>query len=195
MYKPLISPHRSNICLMHFVFRVVSTRRRFILIVSTFIYSVIRNFCNHDINHLYLSEAAVVSFSSLFATVFGYIAVSVTSFPTPLFQLPCSANTSNVLQRAVWVGAVLLAAYSQSLPSTIFFHSFNVTDWKAVPWLTRSVAGLSPQWPGFEPWSVRVRFVLDEVAALGQVFLRVLRFSSVNIITLCFSILIYYLQV
>jgi hypothetical protein len=38
-----------------------------------------------------------------------------------------------------------------------------------VPWLRRLVAGLSPQRPGFEPWSVHVGFVVDKVA-LGQVF-------------------------
>jgi hypothetical protein len=37
------------------------------------------------------------------------------------------------------------------------------------------------RWPGFDPVSVHVRFVVDKVA-LGQVFLRVLRFSPVNLI-------------
>jgi hypothetical protein len=41
----------------------------------------------------------------------------------------------------------------------------------AAPWLRRLVAGLSPRSPG----SVHVGFVVDKVA-LGQVFLRVLRF-------------------
>jgi len=39
----------------------------------------------------------------------------------------------------------------------------------------RSVAGLSPRKPGFDPWSVHVRFVVDKVA-LRQVFLPALRF-------------------
>jgi hypothetical protein len=51
---------------------------------------------------------------------------------------------------------------------------------RAVPWLRSLVAGLSPQRPGFAPWSIHVGFVVDKVA-LGQVFLRVLRFSPVNI--------------
>jgi hypothetical protein len=49
----------------------------------------------------------------------------------------------------------------------------------AVPWLRSLVAGLSPR--RFSPGSIRVGFVVDKVA-LGQVFLRVLRFSPVNII-------------
>jgi hypothetical protein len=50
-----------------------------------------------------------------------------------------------------------------------------------VPWLRRSVAGLSPWRPGFDPGSVHVGIVVDKVA-LGQVFPRVLRFSPVNFI-------------
>ena len=52
----------------------------------------------------------------------------------------------------------------------------------AVPWLRRLVAaGLSQRRSGFDPGSVHVGFVVDKVA-LGQVFLRVLRFSPVNFI-------------
>jgi hypothetical protein len=51
----------------------------------------------------------------------------------------------------------------------------------AVPWLRWLVTGLSPQRPGFNPGSVHVEFVVDKVA-LGQVFLRVLRFSPVSFI-------------
>jgi hypothetical protein len=43
------------------------------------------------------------------------------------------------------------------------------------------VTGLSPRRPGFAPRSIHVGFVVDKVA-LGQVFLRVLRSSLVNII-------------
>jgi hypothetical protein len=50
-----------------------------------------------------------------------------------------------------------------------------VAQIKAVPWLSRLVAGLSPRRPGFDPGSVHVRFVVDKVA-LGQVFLRVVGF-------------------
>jgi hypothetical protein len=50
-----------------------------------------------------------------------------------------------------------------------------------VPWLRRLVAGLSPRKPGFDPGSVHVGFVVHKVA-LGQVFLRALRFFPVNFI-------------
>ena len=51
----------------------------------------------------------------------------------------------------------------------------------AVPWLRPLVAGLSPRTPGFDPGSVHLGFVVDKVA-VGQVFLRILRFSPVNFI-------------
>jgi hypothetical protein len=51
----------------------------------------------------------------------------------------------------------------------------------AVPCFRRLVAGLSPRRPGFDPGSVHVGFVVDNVA-LGQVFPRVLRFSPINFI-------------
>jgi hypothetical protein len=50
-----------------------------------------------------------------------------------------------------------------------------------VPWLRRLVADLPQRRIVFEPGSVHVGFVVDKVA-LGQVFLWVLRFSSVSII-------------
>jgi hypothetical protein len=50
-----------------------------------------------------------------------------------------------------------------------------------VPWLRRLVAGIRPRRPGFDPGSVHVGFVVDKVA-LGQVFLRVLRFLPVSFI-------------
>jgi len=46
------------------------------------------------------------------------------------------------------------------------------------------VAGLSPRRPGFAPRSVYVGFVVDKVA-LGQIYLRVFKFSLVNIIPPC----------
>jgi len=52
----------------------------------------------------------------------------------------------------------------------------------AAPWLRRSVAGLSPRRPRFDPSSVHVRFVVEKVA-LWQVFLPVLQFSPCQ----CFS--------
>jgi hypothetical protein len=51
-----------------------------------------------------------------------------------------------------------------------------------MPWLKRLVAGLSPQRPRFAPGLIRVGCVVDKMA-LGQVFLRVLRFSPANIIS------------
>jgi hypothetical protein len=50
-----------------------------------------------------------------------------------------------------------------------------------VPWLRRLAASLSPRRPGFDPGSVHVGFVVNKVA-LGQVFVRVLRFSPVSFI-------------
>jgi hypothetical protein len=58
--------------------------------------------------------------------------------------------------------------------------------------LRRLVADPSPRRPGFAPGSVQVGFVVDN-AALGQVFLRVLRFSPVNIIPPWLYIFIYHL--
>jgi hypothetical protein len=50
-----------------------------------------------------------------------------------------------------------------------------------VSWLRRIVAGLSPPRPGFDPRSVRLRFVVQKVA-MWQVSLPVLLFSSVSTI-------------
>jgi hypothetical protein len=52
---------------------------------------------------------------------------------------------------------------------------------RAMPWLRSLVAGLSPRRPRFAPGSIHVGFVVVKVA-LGQVFLRVLRFSRQYII-------------
>jgi hypothetical protein len=51
---------------------------------------------------------------------------------------------------------------------------------RAVPWVRSSVAGLSLRRPGFASGSIHVEFMMDK-AALGQVFVQVLRFSPVNI--------------
>jgi hypothetical protein len=56
---------------------------------------------------------------------------------------------------------------------------FSMCVIKAVLWLRRFVAGLLPRRPGFDPGTVHVGFVVDSVA-LGQGFLRVLRFYPVN---------------
>jgi hypothetical protein len=58
-----------------------------------------------------------------------------------------------------------------------------------VPWLRSLVARLSSRRPGFAPGSIHVEFVMDKVA-LGLVFLRVLRFSPVSIISPSLSKLI-----
>jgi hypothetical protein len=63
---------------------------------------------------------------------------------------------------------------------------------EAVLSLRQVVAGLSPQGPEFAPSSVRIGFVVYKVA-LEQVFLRVSRFSPVNIVPLWLPILIYLL--
>jgi hypothetical protein len=49
------------------------------------------------------------------------------------------------------------------------------------------VASLSPRRPGFDSRPIHVRFVIDRVA-LGQVFLRILQFLSVSIISLVLHI-------
>jgi hypothetical protein len=51
---------------------------------------------------------------------------------------------------------------------------------RALPWLRRLVASFSSRSPGFAPGLILMGFVVDKVA-LGQVFVRVLRFSPVNI--------------
>jgi hypothetical protein len=52
------------------------------------------------------------------------------------------------------------------------YHLHNLRTSKAVPWLRRVVAGLSPRRAGFDTRSVRARYVMDKVT-LGQAFLRV----------------------
>jgi hypothetical protein len=52
---------------------------------------------------------------------------------------------------------------------------------RAVSWLRSLVAGLSSRSPGFALGSILVGFVVDKVT-LGQVFLRVFRFSAVSIL-------------
>jgi hypothetical protein len=71
----------------------------------------------------------------------------------------------------------------QQLQITPLAVSSTSSILKAVSWLRRFVAGLSPRRLGFSLGSVHVGFVVDKVI-LGQVFLRVLRLSSVSIIPL-----------
>jgi hypothetical protein len=71
-----------------------------------------------------------------------------------------------------------------------FLGSFSPCDsgtvqavplYRAVPKLRWLVAGVSLRRAGFAPGSIHLGFVVDKVA-LGQVLLRILRFSPVNII-------------
>jgi hypothetical protein len=57
----------------------------------------------------------------------------------------------------------------------------SITILKTVPWLRLLVTSLLTRTPEFEPGSVHVKFVAGKVT-LGQVSLRVLQFSPVNII-------------
>ena len=59
---------------------------------------------------------------------------------------------------------------------------------KAVTWLRRLVASLSPRMPGFEATQVNRRYVVDKVA-LGQDFLKVPLFPYIDIISSCTLIL------
>jgi hypothetical protein len=88
-----------------------------------------------------------------------------------------------------WIDYILISAGMK------FRNKKEVPIWYtggAVPWLRQLVAGLSPRSPGFVTGSIHVGFVVEKVA-LGQVSLRVLRFSPVNIIPPSFYILIHYL--
>jgi hypothetical protein len=72
-------------------------------------------------------------------------------------------------------------------------HVYIVTSSLAIPWLGRLVAFHSQRRPGFALVSVYLGCVVEKVA-LGQVFLRVNRFSPVNIIRPWFSTFIYRLE-
>jgi hypothetical protein len=59
-----------------------------------------------------------------------------------------------------------------ALPSFMIFNvasRLRKVTARAVPWLRRLVAGISPRRPGFDTGSVHVGFVVDKVA-LGLVF-------------------------
>jgi hypothetical protein len=64
----------------------------------------------------------------------------------------------------------------RNMKLTLYWYNCSKTVNTAVPWLRSSAAGLSSQTPG----SIHVGSVVDKVA-LGQVFLRVLWLSRVNI--------------
>jgi hypothetical protein len=73
----------------------------------------------------------------------------------------------------------LLTPWSRILLEKLKFprlvKNFRQCYERAVPWLRRLVAGLSPRRPGFDPRSSPCEIVVDKVA-LGQVFLRVVCF-------------------
>jgi hypothetical protein len=87
---------------------------------------------------------------------------------------------------------MLLSGNNALKQMTSLIHGLLCT-FMAVPWLRGLVAGLSPRSLGFAPGPIHVEFMVYKVA-LGQAFLRAVRFSLVNIITSSFSILIYYLR-
>jgi hypothetical protein len=68
-----------------------------------------------------------------------------------------------------------------SYPANFWQRNFGGRQPGAVPWLRGLVAGLEPRRPGFDPCSVYLGFVVDNVA-LGHVFLGVLRYSPVKFI-------------
>jgi hypothetical protein len=74
-----------------------------------------------------------------------------------------------------------------------YVKSVQLWRWRLYvpPRLKLLVAGLSSRSSRFEPGSIHVGFVVDRVA-LGQVFLRDLRFSPVSIIPPSLSILVYH---
>jgi hypothetical protein len=100
--------------------------------------------------------------------------------------LRCERRATNRLSHAMTSlsngRVVMMTTHLRLVPRlkiTGFILAATRTSW-AVPWLRSLVAGLSPQRPGFAPGSIHLGFVMDKVA-LGKVFLRVLRFSPVNI--------------
>jgi hypothetical protein len=99
-----------------------------------------------------------------------YCCETVTSIICFLWQLNDAIKKSNFLkiQKLTFLSILSWARY--------VFLKFG---W-AVPWLRSLVAGLSPRRPGFAPGSIHVGLVVEKVS-LGQAFLRVLRFSPVNI--------------
>jgi hypothetical protein len=82
-----------------------------------------------------------------------------------------------------------LPVHLTKLPTHSVRLLFPIINWphlwslkaKGVPWLRRSVDGLASRRPGFDPSSIPVGFVVDELA-LQQLSVRVLRFYPVDII-------------
>jgi hypothetical protein len=65
---------------------------------------------------------------------------------------------------------------------TLYVIQVNAIFGMTMPWLRRFVVGPSSLTPEFNPSSVHVRFVMDQLA-MRQVFLRVLHCSPLNIIS------------
>jgi hypothetical protein len=85
-------------------------------------------------------------------------------------------------------GTALLFYLLREICETIRINAYGL---EAVLWLRRLVLGVSS--PRFASGSVHVRFAVDKVA-LEQVFLRVLSFSPVSIISTWFYMLICHLE-
>jgi hypothetical protein len=116
--------------------------------------------------------------------------------------LPCKTIVDRRFRRTCCLhhqGAMMEAARTSETSVDNYFTRQYVPDDKyklhtetiltsilAVPWLRSLVAGLSPRRPGFAPGSIHMGFVVDKVA-LGQVFIRILRFFPVYIIPPSFS--------
>jgi hypothetical protein len=97
----------------------------------------------------------------------------------------------SVFMRFLWISEQTTIIYLYSINWLVLFYCavraehllrkvWLIFVFTAVPLLKCLVAGLSLWGPGFEPRLVHVRFAADKVA-LGQVLLRILRFSPASI--------------
>jgi hypothetical protein len=104
----------------------------------------------------------------------------------PTGGAPHSLETSRIGQSAcvpsVTVRDTLIVDINYDLAVMLQAGIIVICCIGAVSWLRSLVTGLSPRRPGFTPGSIHVGFVVDKVA-LGQVFLRVLRFFPVTLQT------------
>jgi hypothetical protein len=100
-----------------------------------------------------------------------YNVISANSFASSDYILEIYWNLKNVssILLRINVAKVCAAFYCWNLRvvSKMCFISLLYfvirCDAKAVPWLKRLVAGLSPRRPGFAPGSIHVGFVVDKV--------------------------------
>jgi hypothetical protein len=115
--------------------------------------------------------------------VYSYFPLAVWGQQSTLTSPLLYGDSSLLLLPPCCPGTAVYSSASYSLITTLTSWRIDVLFYKslrAVPWLRSLVAGLSPRRPRFAPGSIRVGFVVDKVA-LEQVFLKVLRFSPVNI--------------